>query len=245
MENTNYLALMTGIDIPLPEIQIIMHQPTIKEISFIGEQTFFLGLQTLMINTNMFASVQGNSLLESTTNFQIFMTIMNEQETRDKKEAAMALLQIVFPSYQVNMTPRTILLTREDGQSLIDDTNFDVLQNYLREIFCVNAMGMENSTFNPADEKAREIAEKLMRGRQRVAQQKGESKGSALSRYISILTIGLNAMTLSEAINLTIYQVYDLIERYSLYLNWDLDIRSRLAGGKPDSKPDDWMKNIH
>jgi hypothetical protein len=39
--------------------------------------------------------------------------------------------------------------------------------------------------------------------------------------------------------------MYDLVERYTLYLNWDLDIRARLAGGKPDSKPDDWMKNIH
>jgi len=41
------------------------------------------------------------------------------------------------------------------------------------------------------------------------------------------------------------FQLYDLIERYNLYINWDLDIRSRLAGGKPDSRPDNWMKNIH
>jgi len=30
-----------------------------------------------------------------------------------------------------------------------------------------------------------------------------------------------------------------------LWLNWDLDIKSRLAGGKPDEHPDNWMKNIH
>jgi hypothetical protein len=34
--------------------------------------------------------------------------------------------------------------------------------------------------------------------------------------------------------DLTMYQMYDLIERYSLYVNWDIDIRSRLAGGKPE-----------
>ena len=240
----NHLALMTGIDIPIPELQIVIHQPSIKEISFIGEQMFFVGLQTLMLNKNML-KVQGNSLLESTTNFQIFMTIMNEQETRDKKEAVLSLLQIVFPSYQTIMTPRAILLKGNETQSLIDDNNFEVLQDYLKEVFCVNSGPMDQTNFNPADEKAREIAEKLMRGRQRVAEQKGETKSSAFGRYLSILTIGLNAMSLSEAINLTVYQVYDLIERYSLYLNWDLDIRSRLAGGKPDSKPDDWMKNIH
>ena len=51
-------------------------------------------------------------------------------------------------------------------------------------------------------------------------------------------------MSLDDCINLTMYQLYDLVERYMLYVNWDLDIKSRLAGAKGDSKPDNWMKNI-
>ena len=237
------LALMCGIDIPIPELQTTIHQPTIKEISYIGEQEFFIGLQTLSINKNMLA--QGNSVLESTTNFQIFMTIMKEQETKDKKDAVINLFQLVFPGSQVIFTPMSILLNKEGQQTLVDENNFDILQEMIKQIFCVNSGPMDQATFNPADEKAREIAEKLMRGRQRVAEQKGETNSSAFGRYLSILTIGLNAMPLSEAMSLTMYQMYDLVERYTLYLNWDLDIRTRLAGGKPDSKPDDWMKNIH
>ena len=34
-------------------------------------------------------------------------------------------------------------------------------------------------------------------------------------------------------------------QRYQLYISWDIDIRSRLAGAKPDDRPDNWMKNIH
>ena len=237
------LALMCGTDIPVPELQITIHQPTIKEISYIGEQEFFIGLQTLSINKNMLA--QGNSVLESTTNFQVFMTIMKEQETKDKKDAVIKLFQLIFPGSQVIFTPMSILLNKEGQQILVDENNFGILQEIIKQIFCVNSGPMDQTTFNPADEKARQIAEKLMRGRQRVAEQKGETNGSAFGRYLSILTIGLNAMPLSEAMNLTMYQMYDLVERYTLYLNWDLDIRTRLAGGKPDSKPDDWMKNIH
>ena len=237
------LALMCGTDIPVPELKTTIHQPTIKEISYIGEQEFFIGLQTLSINKNMLA--QGNSVLESTTNFQIFMTIMKEQETKDKKDAVINLFQLVFPDSQVIFTPMSILLNKEGQQTLVDENNFDILQEMIKQIFCVNSGPMDQATFNPADEKARQIAEKLMRGRQRVAEQKGETNSSAFGRYLSILTIGLNAMPLSEAMNLTMYQMYDLVERYTLYLNWDLDIRTRLAGGKPDSKPDDWMKNIH
>ena len=52
-------------------------------------------------------------------------------------------------------------------------------------------------------------------------------------------------MSLQNLLDCTMYQLYDLMERYSLYMNWDIDVRTRLAGGKPDSQPDNWMKNIH
>ena len=237
------LALMCGTDIPIPELQTTIHQPTIKEISYIGEQEFFIGLQTLMVNKNLLP--QGNSLLENTTNFHIFMTIMKEYETRDKKEAIISFFQLIFPKSQVLMTPNSIILNNNGQQVLLDESNFELLQEYIKSIFCINSKLSDQSTFNPADEKARQIAEKLMRGRQRVAEQKGEMNSSAFGRYLSILTIGINSMSLSDAMNLTMYQMYDLVERYTLYLNWDLDIKARLAGGKPDSKPDDWMKNIH
>ncbi|MDY5985158.1 MAG: hypothetical protein SPI94_06815 [Candidatus Onthovivens sp.] len=41
-------------------------------------------------------------------------------------------------------------------------------------------------------------------------------------------------MSLKDCLNLTLYQLLDLVERYSLYTDWDIDIRSRLAGASPD-----------
>jgi hypothetical protein len=38
------LALMTGVDIPIPELQLVLHQPTIEEISRLGEESFFVGI---------------------------------------------------------------------------------------------------------------------------------------------------------------------------------------------------------
>lgn len=235
---------MTGVDIPIPEVQIAIHQPTLKEISYIGEQTFFMGMQTLLIDKKNLM-VQGNFVLENTSNFQVFMTVMQEKEMADKKEAVISVLQLLFLDAQTIFTPNSILLNRQGQQSIIDENNFDILQNYMKEIFCVKTGPMDQQSFNPQSAKAKEIAEKLMRGRQRVAEQKGEQSGSAFGRYISILAIGTNTIRVSDAINLTMYQLYDLVERYTLYLNWDLDIRSRLAGATPDSKPEDWMKNIH
>ena len=52
-------------------------------------------------------------------------------------------------------------------------------------------------------------------------------------------------MSLQNTMDLTMYQLYDLVERYMLYINWDIDIRSRLAGAKPETQTENWMKNIH
>ena len=78
------LALMTGVDIPIPELQTAIHQPTIEEISLIGEQTFFMGAQMLCLNKSMYTS--DKSLLGNTSNFQILMTLMAQPEMTDKKQ---------------------------------------------------------------------------------------------------------------------------------------------------------------
>ena len=237
------LALMCGTDYPVPECQLVIHQPRIKEIALLGEQDFFSGVQCLCLNKTMF--VKDESLLANTNNFQIFMTIMSEKEAADKKLAVQQVCTILFPQYKVMFTPRSVLLSA-DGQTIqIDETNFEFLQEALSAICCMKTGPMDQQTFNPGDAKAREIAEKLMRGRQRVAAQKGQSNTSIFSQYLSILTVGLQSMSLQDTMDLTMFQLYDLVERYMLYINWDMDIRCRLAGGKPDGQPDNWMKNIH
>lgn len=237
------LALMAGSDIPIPECQLTLHQPTIKEISFMGEEDFFKGVQCLCLHKAMF--VEDKDALSNINNFQIFMTMMMDKETVDKKNSVLQLLTILFPKYKVMITPRSLLFQGEGDSHMVDESNFEQMQEVIRTVFCANTGPMDQQAFNPANEQAREIAQKLMRGRQRVAAQKGGSTQSAFSRYLSILTIGLSSMSLHELVNLTMYQMYDLLERYMLYMNWDINIRTRLAGGKPDSQPEDWMKDIH
>ena len=237
------LALMCGTDIPVPECQLVLHQPRLKEIALIGDTEFFTGIQTLNVNKSMIA--QGETLLADTNNFQIFMTIMQEKQAQDKKEAVKQIFPLILPNYQLMMTPRSLVLTKDENSIIIDESNFEPFQTVLGQIFCINSGPMETQSFNPQGEKAREIAEKLMRARQRVAAQKQDGGGSIFAQYISVLTVGLNSMSLKECQELTMYQLFDLVERYMLYVNWDLDIRSRLAGAKGDKQPDNWMKNIH
>lgn len=236
------LALMTGVDIPIPELQIVVHQPTIKEISMLGESDFFIGVQMLCVKKEVY--IQDEALLNSTTNFQIFIAFMNEPQLADKKENVIQVMCLLFPKYNVFFTPRSMMLKNGDEMITIDEGNFQFLQEILIQQFCIK--GTDQDQFNPQSEKAREIANKLMRARQRIAEQKAQANsGSSFAQYLSTLTVGLQSMSLNDCMQLTMYQLFDLVERYMLYVNWDLDIRAKLAGAT-DTKPvDHWMKQIH
>lgn len=240
----NDLALMTGVDIPIPELQLALHQPTIKEISYIGETEFFSGVSCLCVDKNLIK--QDKSLLETTTNFQVFMAVIQSPQEPEKKQQVLAVLTLLFPECKPSFTPRSLILMNGTEPHIIDDNNFEALQKILRRVFCFNGGKNGQPEYNPKGEKAKEIAEKLMRGRQRVAEQNAKKGGgSTFVQYLSVITVGIASMSLMDAMNLTMYQLYDLIERYSRYINWDIDIRSRLAGAKGESQLDNWMDDIH
>lgn len=242
------LTLMTGADIPAPEIGLTIHQPTIKEIGVVGEVDFITGAQCLLISKKTLVAVDNSleSALNQTNNFNIFLELIQNKETKKQKKNVEAVLLVLFPQCEkIIFTPRAILLKHKEEDVIIDERNFESFQDYIRIILKLDAAGGDD--FNPANEEAARIAAKLKRGRERVAQQKatqGESGGSVFSIYLSALTIALH-IPLSELIKLTIFQINDLIERYQLWLASDIDTKVRLAGGKPDSQPENWMKNLY
>lgn len=232
-------ALMTGIDIPFVEAQLILHQPTAKEISYCGEKVFFTGIQLLCFNKSMLP--QDESLLVNQSDFQIFMTVMSQPEVKEQKECVKKVLSLIFPFVeQVIFTPRSIML----GDKMIDESNFLVLQEILKEVFCLKTMLGQQAGFNPTGKKAKEIADKLQKARERVAKQQAGDNASMINQYISMLAVGLQ-LSIVELSQYTLYQLMDQIERFMLYLEWDLDIRAKMAGADTKKQPDNWMKNLH
>lgn len=234
-------ALMTGVDIPMTKVPLVLSQPSIKELSMIGESDFFSSIQTICLYKSMF---EKSEFLENHSEFEIFINILNEKEAAERKQNIMKILSLVFPQYKIQFTPRSMMFIREQETIMIDSDSFGELQEILRDVFCLNTASMDQRNFNPANDKAREIAEKLMKGRQKVAEQKGEANASVFQQYISSISVGLH-IPINYINDYTMFQLYDQVERYGLWAAWDIDKGVRLAGGTPDSEPENWMKNIH
>ncbi len=238
-------TLFSGADIPVPEISAAIHQPTLMEIGFVGEKRFLSGAQCFLINKNMLLSNPEipKEALGQIDNFSLFLDVLQQKEIKEQVET---FLYLIFPKCtQIIFTPRALLLKQDAENIMIDEGNFEVLQDIIRKIFRLDLAGADD--FNPSNEEAAKIAAKLKRGRERVAAQKraeNGGEGSLFSTYLSSMAVALH-MPLGELMKLTIFQINDLVERYQLWYASDLDVRVRLAGGKPDSQPENWMKNIH
>ena len=242
MENIS-LALFAGADIPVPDCKLIIHQPTIQEIGMIGEMEYFTGGQLLGV-TKKTIDIEDESLLENTSNFQIFMTTILDKRMADKKENLMQALSLLCPNYKIVFTPSSMLMTKEGQSVIIDENNFELLQEVIFQVLCIGNQDGIQGSFNPKGKKAKLIAEKLMKARAKVAEQNGTGKQSILAQQASCLAIGLK-LPLDKVLNMTLYQLLDQMERYQLYLAWDIDIRSRMAGAKNDKEIENWMKPIH
>ncbi len=245
MKSDLLLPLMTGIDIPIPELSLTIHPPRIEEIAFMGENKFFNTVQYFCLDKDLLIKDKNVSL--SLTNFQIFMKVL-EQSQGNKKNAVQTFLALLFPQYSSVILPTSILLSGEDGSNThIEDQNFPTLQMYIKEILCVSSiLQQDNIIYNPSNEEAKKIAEKFYEGRRKRAElnQDKQQQTSVLARYLSILEIA-RVITPLEGPKLTLFQLFDLMERYTAFLEWEIDKQVRLAGGTPDKPADNWMRDLH
>ena len=242
------LLLLSGNDIPFPAATINIHQLRLNEISFLTEPIFYKACGVLTFDKEKIYSKDKNDL-EGLTNFDIIMSIMtekNDPRVKQQQVSVKMLFAMLFPEYKITFIKNGIVLVKEGDKEMhiIRPEDFQEFTNIIKEIFCLSSSSQED--YNPANDKAREIAEKLRRGRAAAAAAKGEDQTevSILSRYVSILAVG-NHKDINTLMNYTVYQLYDEFGRYELKLSNDIYIQAKMAGAEGLQEVDNWMKDLH
>ena len=244
----NELLLLSGNDIPIEEIHLLLHQPTIKEIALIGEDKFFSGCEFLRFTKEKLSSEDRNRL-ENISNFEIIMSIMREKNPNVQKQVtcAMMVLSLLFPTYSIhtNYEEMSIDLKQEEMTFSLNKDTYDTFVKVLNEILFLEG-GEASTDYNPSGNLARQIADKLRDRQAKLAAAKGNDnqKVAILSRYVSILAVGENK-DMNSLLNYTVYQLFDEFKRYQLKLNWDIHLKAQMAGAKDLKEVDDWMEDIH
>lgn len=240
--------LNSKIDIPFRGAGVVIHQPSLKEIAFIGGQdVLFSGCELLRISKDIF-SENDKVDLDNIRNFDILMQIfsMPLSELRNPIESAKSVLEIIFPEYDIIFIPPLEIELKKDNEKFyINRDNYDELRQIITEIFCLNRGREEQQNYNPSGELAKRIAEKLKERHKKLAQIKeNNQKSSIFDRYVSILSVGLQKDK-NTLMNYSVYQLFDEFERYQAKVAYDIYVQAKMAGAKDIEDVDNWMKDLH
>lgn len=241
----NELLLLSGNDIPFIQAGVTIHTPTIKEIALIGEEAFYTGCEMLTFSKAIL-NQEDRISLEHQSNFDVLMSIMMDKSSGARKNRIhmMLVLSLLFPDYSIKLSLKEISLTKEGEVHSINSENFENFKEIITAMFCLKSGTKDTETYNPAGDLARKIAEKLKKGRDTVNKQKGPQKIAVLSRYISILSVGMS-ISPNVLLDCTVYQLFDLYKRFEMKEEFDMIFQAKVAGARDLKEVDNWKRDIH
>ncbi len=245
--------ILSGQPLPIKDANIFVTQPKIKDIVLFGEDNFLVSVQ-MLVSMSQFADQvkRGNSELNIISDFQLLLIMIDEDPTI--KNMVLSLFTLIFPEYKVNFTENTIdFFFSDEGQDhlvgRIHPFNFENLQNVLNDAFIPQGDNEREPDYNPANEMASKIAEKIKRGREKIHAQKAAVEGdhSIYADYCSTLSIGMH-MDVGIFFNYTPFQLYDAYRRFFSKEQSDFYMRVSSMPMMDTSKmeaPPDWQRNLY
>lgn len=245
---------LSGMPIRVADCNIAISQPSIREISAFGEDSFLSGLHIFIYLDKVIAPIkEGNSRLAMLSDFQVLMATM-ENDT-SIKDGISNLFTLIFPQYIWEFAPGSINFKLKENTNSnivgqINPMNFENFQILLKELFLPQTDNKDEPDFNPANKAAEEIAAKLKKGREQRAEIQRKEKGdvgSLFANYVSILSVGL-AMDINIIYNYTPFQLYDSFKRYVTKLTYEQYqkiIMTPLMDTSSIKEPKNWLENIY
>lgn len=250
----NQLLLLSGNEIPFKQARLIVHQPIVKDIAYIGEQNFFTGCQYLNFSKENL-KLEDKLRLQRFNDFKILMTMMKDDNTAiQKNKICMQLvLSLLFPYYKINFLPMSIMLSKKNQNNeieryTIDENNFFSFKQIINQIFCLTDIfkGSINK-YNPGGVQAQALVQKFEQRQKKLAALKnqGDKKSiSILAQYISILAVGQNK-DMNQLLQYTVYQLFNEYRRFKMKLQFDINLQARMAGAQNLEEAKNWMGDLN
>lgn len=237
---------ISGQDVPIQECNIVIHQPTIKQIILFKETVFINAVQLLgKLDEYMNRLRESNSSVEEFTDFQLLMALLNQDEETRKNIGI--FFELIFPQYKIEIREMEICFYYNDQRvGIINIYNYQKFCDTIQALF---GFPGDNKKYNPVNDKAKELVNKFKKRAETLARKKGKSDDSPslFGSYISILSVGMN-IDMNILLNYTPFQLYDTFNRYWKKNNSDFYQKISTTPMMDVSKieePENWTNNLY
>lgn len=259
------LKRIAGVDVPIPELQIALHQPTLKEIALVGEENFFRVIQLFnscdpeRFKEIMTDGLEGQELAmqkhkirtEYSNEWQIFCFQVSQSQLLEV--SLKMFLMLLLPDIK-NITflqnPLIIQLTfnGEKQAVLLNERNFGIFKDTITFLFDTSSEDDKKEELNPIGEQAERIAAKMREAaekRRKMNDTGNEEKedSSALGTMASILATS-DGLSINEVLELTFPQLIIQMNRTTLLKSYQTQITMGAFGGLKSEDIVQWQKTL-
>lgn len=242
------LTALSGESIVVKGVNLIIDQPTIKQISLVGEKDFFQTVSWWNFNKEVLRGREGveDEVLDKSTNLD---WMIQSLFAKDSAITISTVLGMIFSRYDIGLKEgsSSLWFAFKEQPELppieVDAVKFEKVKEVLNSLFLLERAEEEEED-RYASDAARRIAEKLKQGRQKVAQHKGEDKtsGYILLNMVSGLSVSLG-VSIKEVLELTLYQMYDQFRRVQKKDEYERGMQAIIAGAT-DVELESWYGDL-
>lgn len=240
---------LSNRNIVLPQCNIIVTQPTIQEVLTFGEEKFLNCIQLLGHLDRVLAPIKEELEKQNMPEVST-LTLLLVAYNEDKKvqQDIDEFFELICIGYNVKITENSVDFEKDDKKvGMLTPFNYNFFADLILDLFEPAMLKKEN--YNPKSDKAKEIAEKLKKGKEKKAQLQGKNdvNQSLFGTYASILSIGLQ-MDINIFMQYTPFQIFDAFDRFSLKEAEDYYKLLSSSGFLDTSKidqPESWLKNLY
>ena len=233
------LYLLTGLPVPFENVGEL-HQHKLIDIARMGESDFnrFLSVTVFEVEDLDLKIPEGMDV--STFDVVVSNCLENVQF---KAEVENAFTFFFSERVRFSNEHHIFRVGDENDIRVINKENYELLKEMLKEIYYLSKQEKEEG--KPVSEAAKRILEKQKESKKQIDKLKGRGKkGCQLSDLVSSLCANSN-ISIKEVWNLTLYQFMDQFYRLQLVEEYDIAIRSVLAGADPkEVNPEHYVKRM-
>lgn len=234
-------ALISGSDILIKELNLVLRQPRLKELSLIGEDVIseFLGMISID-KEDFFDEETPEEVKETMTELFIFISFLQRSES---KIEIILLLGMILDKYtfdtEITEKEQHIILKKDEAEVLIGPDEFLILRDYVRTMFIKGQTSKKE--YNPQSAKAQAIADKIAKGREKAQSRKPDlfEDRSMMAVQISVVAVALGLSVNDIVSEYTMYQLQETYQRIAKKEAYESALKA-MAAGAEDVEVEDW-----
>lgn len=221
MDESTKLKLLAGLSLKFSNIEI---KPlTLIQIADIGYKQYNLYLMNLIAEPKDFNLVEGIDI-NSITTWDIILSNMYHGTDEYREFLINAMELFVQDKVTFVYCKGYFYVGNIKDNKIINKDNFEEFKRILK---IQNCLDKEKKEEKFANKKAEEIMKKIMKGRQSI---KNNSEKVEFSDLVSVLAANGNGLNILNVWDLTMYKFNDQFARMQMIEEYDINIRSLLAG---------------